>query len=243
MKIKTVHYLAGLLLVSAASLSAETVFLDFGGSAGTFQETDTGNGNYWNTVGTSASSSSALVTSSNGASGITYTLTAGFNGANSGGASSPSTALLGDFAVAEATSDYGYVQGFVGFSSSASITLSGLDPNATYVFTFFGSRSTTQTRETQYQVIGDSTESVYLITSGTDIASDGVGDYNDQTVVSTAEIAADGSNQIVINVGRGSTGDYGYLNAIQIAIIPEPGTYALLAGLSGLVFMAFRRRR
>ncbi|WP_309400868.1 PEP-CTERM sorting domain-containing protein [Cerasicoccus maritimus] len=233
-----------ILLIGTASLSASTVFLDFGGSVGTFQETDTGNGNFWNIVGTSTSSTSALVTSDNSASGITYTVDAGFNGTNSGGVSSPSTSLLGDLAVGQATADYGFVQGFIGFSNSASLTLSGLDTNATYTFTFFGSRSASDTRETQYQVVGLTTESTSLTTSGTGISSNGSANYNDDTVGIIASISPNASGEITINVGRGASGSFGYLNAMQVTtVIPEPGTYALLAGLGGMTLVAMRRRR
>jgi len=248
MKNVTSLCLSAVFLVSAASLSADTVFLDFGGSVGVFQESDTGNANYWNTVGISTNSTSSLVTSTNSASGITYTLTAGFNGQNSGAVSAPSTSLLGDLAVGSATNDFGYVQGSIGYSSSASFTLSGLDANTIYTFTFFGSRNTSTTRDAQYQVVGTDTQSAILIASGSGIAANGTNNYNDDEVVTIGNVSPNGSNEIVINVGLGPNGDgvYGYLNAIQItatSTIPEPSAFAMLAGFAGLALVGLRRRR
>jgi hypothetical protein len=152
------------------------------------------------------------------------------------------TAAPSPFDVATAYVDALYVAS--GFSYT--FKLSDLDPSKTYSLDFFGSRDTTQIRTTNYTIstteaTGDGT-TISLTTSGTDVGGTGV-NHNIANVASISGISASAGNEIYIDITV-AAGDYGYLNAMQITAtsIPEPGTFALLAGLTTLAAIALRRR-
>ncbi|WP_309380995.1 hypothetical protein [Cerasicoccus frondis] len=233
--------LAGLILASSTALHASTILIDFGGTEGTFY--DAGTDNYWNTVSNTTTTLADLVDTTNTNSGVSLTVTNTFNGANSDGSVSGLPLLPADLNVAAATSDFVYVQGNIPFSGSGSFTLSGLDSNTVYSFTIFGSRNSTQTRQTEYEAIGANTNYGTLTTSGTNISSSGTQNFNDNTVLTFNDVTPDASGNVVFNLGR-TNGDFGYLNLMQItAVIPEPSTYALATGLVCIGGVVLHRRR
>jgi len=156
----------------------------------------------------------------------------------------PSFSNLGIFAVSAATGDYWFVDGGAGASAAtASFSLSGLDNAKTYNFTFFGSRwIDTETRATTYRAIGagGTLSSAPLVTSGVDVGADGY-DGNNNTTVSLNGVQPV-SGAITIEFSN-STGRFGYLNAMQVDVVPEPTTNALLilAALAGS-WLSFRRK-
>ena len=74
----------------------------------------------------------------------------------------------------------------------------------------------------------------------------GVGGENDAVSYTFTDVAADAFGKIAIDWGHITTSDRGadaWASVTAMSIVPEPGTYALLAGLTGLVFVMVRRRR
>jgi len=228
-----------LLALGTASLaSAQTVLIDFGDSVAA---ATTSGGNTWNAMiapsfmsdlddstGTATTWDLGTVSGSFGENG----------GAGGGGLSTPSALLLGDLANADATDDYFFTSDTV---NDSILRFSGLDDTKTYDLSFFGTRDTSGTRETIYSILsGTPLSSGIVQTSGTGAGSAGTG--NDNTVITLSGISTNGSGQIEFSFGVES-GDFGYLGAMSITQVPEPGTYALLAGLTALAAIAIRRRR
>lgn len=77
--------------------------------------------------------------------------------------------------------------------------------------------------------------------AGTDSATYSVTSLDGLTSVasSTVSVALTGDVQI----GFGSYNDYGAFDNIVVTAIPEPGTYALMAGIAGMAFVMLRRRK
>lgn len=230
-----------LALVATVALltpaSAQTLLVDFGPSTYTTSSPDV-NGNTWNNMTAhTASSSLGLVWTDNSSSGITLTITTAF--ANTGpGASPPAltgTGSLGNLNISTALSDFFYVN-----NGSAVVTFSGLDSSKTYTFSLLGSRDATAVRNTTYSVAGGNSGSDSLQTSGTDLGGSGI-NYNNSSLAVISGITPDGSNSITLTV---SSSGLGYLNALQITAVPEPGSVLLLlGGAAVLVFTNARRFR
>lgn len=105
------------------------------------------------------------------------------------------------------------------------VRLFNLNPSLFYNITIFGARDSTQTRITDYNVIGSTTISGSLQTSGT---GSGTGStYNNDDVFNAFNIAPNGSGIITIEYAV-DTGDFGYLNALGITVVPEPSSLILL---------------
>lgn len=115
-----------------------------------------------------------------------------------------------------------------------------LDVNELYEIVIFGAREATQTRITDYDVIGASTLSGSLTTSGTGIGTGGA-NYNNNSLFTVASIAPDANGRITIEYSV-NTGDFGYLNAVQLTQIPEPSTL-MLFGIAGIALFSVARRR
>lgn len=189
-----------------------------------------------------------LVGSDGVATGINLTITGGFatNGKLQGGLLAPSEALLGDLAVATATQDYFFssadgLQGGGNDDRPGGFMLDGLDPDLTYNFRFFGSRNTTQIRETEYLVTGANSSSDTLQTSGQNIGANGVYDGNESRVAEVFGIRPDRFGQVFIDVTL-VQGSFAYLNAMEVTVaVPEPATSGLCSAV--LVLAAWARCR
>ena len=172
------------------------------------------NGNYWNNIGptTQAVSNGTkianMVNVANGASTLGIEMiTAGWeaNGILNGGLLAPSSALLGELAITNATKDYFFT------TVSPSLRISGLETNRTYDLTFFGTRETTTTRITTYTVGAISTN---LQTSGTAIGDGGYNGNNNKTVT-LSDLVPNASGQIDVTLSV-NAGGFAYLGIMKI---------------------------
>ncbi len=183
------------------------------------------------------------------ATGVNLTITGGFatNGKLQGGLLAPSEALLGDLAVATATQDYFFssadgIQGGGNDDRPGGFMLDGLDPSLTYDFRFFGSRNTTQVRETEYLVTGANSASDRLQTSGQNIGANGIYDGNESGVAEVMGIRPDRFGQVFVDVTL-VQGSFAYLNAMEVSVaVPEP-TSAGVCSLAMLIATTLRTRR
>jgi hypothetical protein len=128
------------------------------------------------------------------------------NGKNNGGLFAPNGsdfALLGDLAVETATEDYFYSTGDDLYNQGSddvpgAFMLEGLDPALSYELRLFGSRDTTETRETEYAVHGANEETLNLQSSGADIGGNGSYDGNDDEVTVLSGIRPDAFGQVFV---------------------------------------------
>jgi len=234
----------GVLLLGGVNPAAaqSTVFIDFGNDARQMASPNTGT--YWNNLNQLQASvvyeaanggSISLVNSLNTSTGITLTVTDLFENENNAGTSTPSTSV----------SEFNFNN--MGFDSlhtqntnpTAGFTFSGLNSGFTYKFTMFAARiGVSDVRSAAYTFTGGSTQTVTLDASNN----------TSNTVVTTA-IVPDGSNNIIFSMAKAASNDnpfgFAYLGGmkIEIAVIPEPSSFAALAGLSVLGLVAYRRRR
>lgn len=241
MKTRHQTLIGSVALVTIASAAAPatgmSLLIDFGaagaGNPGTTASPDI-NGNSWNNFVPGGFYS--LVDTLGNMSGIGLSATTGVATNNPGGLTTPSVALLGDLAIASATQDYI----FVSAGATAGFKLDGLDPTKTYDLGLFGTRATTATRETSYVVTGGAGPlSTSLVTSGDNIGSDGMYDGNDDTIANVLGVTPNGDGEILIDVSV-LQGNFGYLGAMSIQVVPAPASLALIA-IGGIA--AGRRRR
>ncbi len=226
---------AGFCLVSSFA-SAAVIQIDFG-------TTQTAG---WNNV-TSVMSGvtiANLTDTETQLTGIRLEVTDRFNGVNSSGTSSttsgfPQNATRDSFYSTAAGVNFG---SYTEDDGNSTIVFSGLDANSTYSFRFYASRvgsDVTDNRETRYEVIGTTTNVVFL-----DAAK------NITNSVVTSAISADAQGKITLNVSAGpnntnGSGFYylGFVEITSVSTIPEPATYASLAGLMAAGLAGWRRRR
>ncbi len=213
--------------VAAVGTRTRPLFLvDFGPSNdddGRATDGPDSSGLYWNSwrpvVGGSVAIAAGtrlenLVTVDHEASAVSLEITDAFSGANgrlNGGLNDPDATLLGLLAQPTATEDYFYETGTAGFR------ISGLDPAKTYSLRLFGSRSTTQTRETRFSVSGalPYTPFTDLVTSGDGLGSDGLYDGNDALIGLVNGVPPSDAGEITVTLSI-DAGSYAYLNALEI---------------------------
>ena len=240
----------------------ERILFDFGPRDTTNGRATLGpdvNGNHWNNwypmsggldilTGEHVGS---LVTTGGRVTPVSLTLTAQFesNGRQNGGLLSPSSALLGDLAIATATEDYFFstadgVQGGGNDDDGGGFMLSGLDRNLSYNFRFFGTRDSTETRITEYRLFGADEHVATLQTSGNNIGTNGVYDGNDDEVVVFENVRTDEFGQIFFDQTL-LQGSFAYLGLMEITVnVPEPSALLLAATcLAGWGFSGRRIRR
>lgn len=236
MKISSLLLAAALGLATLATSTAQTILVDFGPAGNPTASPDV-NGNYWNNLFAPAASSSIanLTTTTNTLSGITLTITTGF------GASGPSEtppaltgeSSLGNLNISTALSDFFFVN-----NSTAVITFSNLDPTKIYTFSLLGSRDAAAVRNTTYTLTGGNSGFTTVQTSGSNLGGAGI-NYNDSTLGVVSSITPNGSNSITLSV---NSSGLGYLNALQISVVPEPAAAALSLGGLGVLLLLKRSR-
>lgn len=200
-----------------------TFYVDFGPNDvtnGNITASPDVNGNYWNNVTNTGTTAPAvyLLTSKNVSSGACINITAGFssNGINNGGLLAPSAALLNDLAINTATQDYFHTDNTAGF------IIKGLDVSKGYVFRFFATRNDPEVRRSNYTLVGKTTYSATLQTSGTNLGGTGY-NGNNSTILVTGTITPDVKGQIAITVKR-ELGSFGYIGILKIEEVQLPVT-------------------
>lgn len=214
-------------------LAGEKLLFDFGPGDLTNGDSTTAadaNGNKWNNwhltngggLVNSGEHLANLVRSNGTGTGIRMTITAGFQGggkAPGGGLFLPSPAMLGDLAVETATEDYWYstaddVLNGPSDDLPGGFMLEGLNPALIYEFRFLGSRSSTESRLTEFKVFGSNVGTVNLKTSGTGIGATG-GNANDDELAVVKGIQPDAFGQAFVDLTL-LQGSNTHLNAMEI---------------------------
>jgi hypothetical protein len=119
--------------------------------------------------------------------------------------------------------------------------LQGLDPTKQYRLTFFGSHKFSPDDITIYSVCSDSTYGTVLQSASLYVQTPGSPWLHNQDTVAVIDNVSPQANTIMYIRVRGATGVEGYLNAMQLELIPEPSTI-MLVGLSLLALLGLRRR-
>jgi hypothetical protein len=218
---------------------ADTILVDFGTVAGRHSVgAPDSNGNTWDYITGATDNNTDLV----GTDGLVTTIDLALSGFTGGGPGTyntgltPSPTLNGGLFAFNAVTDDAI---FFTATDAPVLTLSGLDPLATYDLVFYGSRVTTIERWTTYAVGANSAE---LQTSGSSLS----GNWNSSSVITLSGLAPDVNNQIVVtlsaNTASGGSGSstFGYINAMQITVVPEPATLLFMA--TGIATLWARRR-
>lgn len=224
--------------------SGQTILIDFGnnGTNGNITASPDSNGKFWNNSYAGSFTITNMVTSSNVATAIdlVYTTAVATNTASLGVGAAPTP-----FNITTAYEDAIFSTGTTA-PTGITIRLSQLDLTKTYKFTLFGSRSAADSRTTNFSITGGTTVAGTLQTSGANLGGAGV-NYNNSSVLVLGDpsgLAPNVSSQIDITFYATSTdtNKFAYLNSLQIEVIPEPTTWALLAFTLTTV-MVLRRRR
>jgi lysophospholipase L1-like esterase len=213
--------LLGALPLYGTLADGQKILIDFSDVSGI---ASSGLGNTWN-CNTGTASMVDMKDTSNAATTVDFTITTGNFGENggsaAGGLTNPVQNLLGDFAVASATADYFY-------STNLTFKISGLDTNKQYNFSFFAVRAATDARITRYTVtdgIGSSYQD--LLISTTNASSDRVYTGNDDTVIKFANLTANASGEIYVNLSI-VQGANAYIGAMGVEVVTKPvGPYTL----------------
>lgn len=146
--------------------------------------------------------------------GLVMTAESQCNGLQNGGLTTPSSALLGRFAVPTATADYFFGDGI---GTPFGFLLHGLDPALAYDLRFFASRTTSELRITRLRVSGRETLVADLQTSGPG-SSGGGGLGNDDTVLCFERVRPDRFGQLFVDVER-LAGSFAYLALLEIEVV------------------------
>lgn len=191
--------------------SGQTWLFDFGSDSSLTEAVEPEPEASWNNVTTTVGTDPAgvladLVTTEGAATGATLEMVARFNGANTAG----STAATVYPTTATSDSLFGNTEPFNGLENVLpAFKLTGLNPLASYDFTFYGSRGATDNRETRYTVTG---------------ANSALGDLNaagnmDETV-QVAGVKPTESGEITVSVTPGPNNNNGshftYLGVMQV---------------------------
>lgn len=214
-----------LLLFSLTAVSAQverSFFVDFGPddvTNGNITPGPDANGKYWNnpTDGSVSGNSTYLVTKDNEASEIYIEVKAVFStaGITDGGLLAPDGSQLGELAIATATQDYFFT------TSSAGLEIGGLNPDYGYVFYFFASCNSAQTRWSRFTLSGTEIIADSLQTSGSALGGAGY-DGNISTVLKTDTIVSDSEGKIQLQL-EVAAGDLACINCMRIDEIPGSG--------------------
>ena len=136
---------------------------------------------------------------------------------------------LGNLGITNAVYDY---------FASATFQLQGLDPTKQYKLTFFGSHKFNTDNTTVYSVTSDAGYSNVLASTSLLV---GVNDAHNQDTVAVINNVSPQPNTIMYIKFIGSNGNLGYLNDMQIEVVPEPSTVILV--VAGLLSLIGLRRR
>jgi hypothetical protein len=236
-----------LLVIAGMGLTAqgEIILLDMG-SDSVFRSVSVTspdvNGNYWNSAGYGYQP--GLVDIAGNPTSVAYAPdgiggTDSYNGPAGDTSAHPATignctfnpVALGNLGVTNAVYDY-FVNG--------AFQIQGLDPSKTYNLTIFGSHKFDTPGLSTYEIHTDATYS--SVVASTTLANNNepitpglFWQHNQDRVATITGVAPQAFNILYFKYS-------GYVNAIELEAIPEPGTIGLL-GIAGAGLLAVRRLR
>jgi beta-glucanase (GH16 family)/lysophospholipase L1-like esterase len=237
-----------------APYGGQRLLFDFGPADTTNGRATTGvddNGNHWNNwhaVNGAARIVAGehignLVDSEGEATGVSIRLTGDFtaNGRLNGGLTNIPSLALGHLGTVTATEDYFYttsdgVAGGGNDDPTGGLMVTGLNPNLAYDIRLFGSRDSSGTRQSSYQVIGAITnEAAVLQTSGSASGISGA-TGNNSTVATVSSVRPNAYGDIFIDVSAVAQADtaniVAYLNALEISAVSPYESWARSNGLT-----------
>lgn len=198
-----------LVMLSLSGLAQEYTYIDFGSPNAGF--TTSGN---WNNIASSinnnASITASLINATGSSTGVTLTVDDPFDTNNTAGTTSPDSSLPFP-STATRDSFFGETVSFNGnLQPTGGFTLSGLDPTKYYSFSIFASRTgVTDNRESQYTLVGNTTQIVALNASNNTSNTVNVNNLQPTATGTITFTAAPGSNN------NNASGFY-YLGAIEM---------------------------
>lgn len=209
-------------------------YFDFGDAARTTANPDD-NGNYWNNMtGNTVGATLNLVDNKNTSVSYILEITKKFtlNATSPGALASPSSDLLGDFAIANATVDYFFVEGAA--ENTGEIKLKNLNPEKGYKFYVFGSRarsSDSDYRIANYAFRGLNTYAGRHQTTGSNIGGADVHQNNSSVFISDM-IYPDSNGEIYLEVSR-FAGSYAHISCMKMEEYTMPIERATSISISG----------
>lgn len=213
-------------LAAASTAHAQTFLVDFGSTLSSPN---------WNNVPGASGTPVAynnLVTSTGVVTTVNMTISGTTNESATG---SFATTGFGDFTTSSVT-DY-----LASSNTTSTISLSGLDPTKTYTFEFFASRNGGGDRTTVYTLSNGG------FTSTAFTSLDAALNASTTSVVSSYTPSLTGNITIDLTRGAANSVGFTYINAMIVttdaSAIPEPSSFAALAGLGALSCVGLRRRR
>ena len=220
----TICLMAVLGVVSAQTVT-QTMYFDFGennnASRGHLTSGADANGHYWNNVHSTGGiyiypgTTFTIINSENQPTEYSVLVNTRFttNGLSGGGGLlSPSASLLGDLAIATATEDYMFVEGWEHHNF---ITFRGLDPEKAYRFYSFGTRNTTETRAGWWEYRGENVWEGYQQIAGSGIGDGGYNGNNNKILVSDP-VFPDRDGCIRMTMKKSEVGKMLMLNAMKV---------------------------
>lgn len=227
---------------------ADIILIDFGNDSSFRGASQTGvdaNGNTWNSVWSAAYYSSLL-----NIDGDATTVNFGFTDAGgtdsyngpAGATSTPVTQGQIDSVDIDASA-----LGLLGGSDAAAFDYYGsstfqiqnLDPSLTYNLTFFGSHKYNADNTTRYTIYTDATFTDPVVSG--DLVVGVNNNHNRDTTVTLSGLSPQSGNILYVGFAGADGTSSGYLNAMQIEVVPEPASLSLLV-LGGLAVRCLRRR-
>lgn len=231
-------------LLAPLPAPAEIILIDFGNNSsyrGASVSNPDSSGNYWNSVWSGAYYSNLVDTDNNGTGyGFGFASAGGtdyYNGP-SGTNANPALSVYN----ATALGNLGTDEAVYDWYSDSTFVLESLNPALTYSLTFYGSRQYPADDTTTRYTIYDDNTYANPITSADLVIGDGGNGHNQDTVVTISGLVPQGAGNAIYVGFAGNAGGTGYINAMQVEAIPEPGTLALLLG-GGLLLHLRRRKR
>ena len=223
---------------------SQTWLMDFGNNI-TFRGTNTpspdSNGNYWNSL--SYNYQPGMVDINGNPTTAAFALdglggTDSYNGP-AGDTSAGISASIGNAVFNPgALGNLGVTNAVIDYFATAFFQIQGLDPTKQYKLTFFGSHKYNDDNTTVYSVCSDGTYGTVL--NSTSLLVGVNGNHNQDTVAVINNVSPQ-ANTIMYIKFLGSNNNEGYLNDMQLEVVPEPAT-VMLVGLGLLGVVALRRR-
>ena len=224
-KIFSILSMGTLSLAISAQTVTQTMYLDFGennnNSRGHLTSGADANGHYWTNIHSTGGiyiypgTVFNIVNAENEATGFSMLINTRFttNGLSGGGGLlSPSASLLGDLAIATATEDYMFVEGWEHHNF---VTFRGLNPEKAYRFHTFGSRNTTETRAGWWEYRGENVWEGYQQIAGSGIGDNGYDGNNNKILVSDP-VFPDRDGCIRMTMKKSEVGKMLMINAMKI---------------------------